>query len=165
MLNDLQSILRKDWVYYHSLLTQPKVQHTLPAWIVWVKVIISWNVILYIDEKANLLLFHIPAAKDWTTCQIILKHVCKRISTILSSSPAILCHRVTLSSTALSHGPSSEEPACQRRRHKRHGFDPWVRKAGTAAHSSILAWRIPWTEEPGGLQSMGSPRARHAQVT
>ena len=28
---------------------------------------------------------------------------------------------------------------------------------GTATHSSILAWRIPWTEEPGGLQSMGSP--------
>ena len=26
---------------------------------------------------------------------------------------------------------------------------------GTAAHSSILAWEIPWTEEPGGLQSMG----------
>ena len=26
---------------------------------------------------------------------------------------------------------------------------------GVAAHSSILAWRIPWTEEPGGLQSMG----------
>ena len=30
-----------------------------------------------------------------------------------------------------------------------------------AAHSSILAWRIPWTEEPGGLQSMGSRRVRH----
>ena len=28
-------------------------------------------------------------------------------------------------------------------------------------HSGLLAWRIPWTEEPGGLQSMGSPRARH----
>ena len=28
-------------------------------------------------------------------------------------------------------------------------------------HSSILAWRIPWTEEPGGLQSMGSRRAGH----
>ena len=27
---------------------------------------------------------------------------------------------------------------------------------GMAAHSSILAWRIPWTEEPGGLQPMGS---------
>ena len=30
-----------------------------------------------------------------------------------------------------------------------------------ATHSSILAWRIPWTGEPGGLQSMGSHRDRH----
>ena len=30
-----------------------------------------------------------------------------------------------------------------------------------ATHSSILAWRIPWTEETGGLQSMGSQRVRH----
>ena len=30
-----------------------------------------------------------------------------------------------------------------------------------AAHSSTLAWKIPWTEEPGGLQSMGSLRVRH----
>ena len=36
---------------------------------------------------------------------------------------------------------------------------------GTAAHSSILAWRIPWTEEPGRLQSMGSQRVGHDQVT
>ena len=32
---------------------------------------------------------------------------------------------------------------------------------GMATHSSILAWRIPWTEEPGGLQSMGSQRVGH----
>ena len=32
---------------------------------------------------------------------------------------------------------------------------------GTATHASILAWRIPWTEEPGGLHSMGSQRVRH----
>ena len=32
---------------------------------------------------------------------------------------------------------------------------------GMATHSSILAWRIPWTEEPDGLQSMGSQRVRH----
>ena len=32
---------------------------------------------------------------------------------------------------------------------------------GTATHSSILAWRIPWTQEPGGLQSTGSQRVRH----
>ena len=30
-----------------------------------------------------------------------------------------------------------------------------------ATHSSVLAWRIPWTEEPGGLQSIGFQRVRH----
>ena len=35
------------------------------------------------------------------------------------------------------------------------GFNPWVRKMGMATHSSIFAWKIPWTEEPGGQQSMG----------
>ena len=45
----------------------------------------------------------------------------------------------------------------------------WVRSLGQedrlekaiATHSSILAWRILWTEEPGKLQSMGSQRVRH----
>ena len=45
----------------------------------------------------------------------------------------------------------------------------WVRALGCedplekemATHSSILAWRIPWTEEPGGLWSTGLPRIRH----
>ena len=45
----------------------------------------------------------------------------------------------------------------------------WVRslgredllEKGMATHSSILAWKIPWTEEPGGLQSMGSQRVGH----
>ena len=32
---------------------------------------------------------------------------------------------------------------------------------GMVTHSSILAWGIPWTEEPGGLQTMGSQRVRH----
>ena len=32
---------------------------------------------------------------------------------------------------------------------------------GMATHSSILAWRIPWKEEPAGLQSMGSQRVGH----
>ena len=45
----------------------------------------------------------------------------------------------------------------------------WVRslsvddplEKGMATHSSILAWGIPWTEEPGGLQSMGSKTVGH----
>ena len=39
------------------------------------------------------------------------------------------------------------------------GEDPLEER--TATHSSILAWRIPWTEEPGGLQFMESQRVRH----
>ena len=41
--------------------------------------------------------------------------------------------------------------------------DPLEKRMAT--HSSILAWRIPWTEEPGGLQSMGSQRVRHDLAT
>ena len=40
------------------------------------------------------------------------------------------------------------------------GWDDPLEK-GTATRASILAWRIPWTEEPGGLQSMGSQRVGH----
>ena len=51
--------------------------------------------------------------------------------------------------------------------------ETWVRSLGwedplekeMATHSSILAWRIPWTEEPGGLQSMGSQRVGHDWTT
>ena len=38
--------------------------------------------------------------------------------------------------------------------------DPLEKEVAT--HSSVLAWRISWTEDPGGLQSMGSQRIRHA---
>ena len=47
--------------------------------------------------------------------------------------------------------------------------ESWVRsmdqedplEKGMATHSSIRAWRIPWTEEPGGLQSVGSQKVKH----
>ena len=45
----------------------------------------------------------------------------------------------------------------------RGGKDPLEKKMAT--HSNILAWEIPLTEEPGGLQSMGSPRVRPNLVT
>ena len=52
---------------------------------------------------------------------------------------------------------------------RRPEFNPWVRKTPLkkrmATHSNILAWKIPWTEEPGGLQSMGSQRVGHHWVT
>ena len=51
--------------------------------------------------------------------------------------------------------------------------ETWVRILGRedhleeemAIHSSILVWRIPWTEEPGGLQCMGSQRVGHNLAT
>ena len=62
-------------------------------------------------------------------------------------------------------GGSGKEPACQCRkcnetRVRSLGQEDPLEK-GMATHSSILAWRIPWTEEPGGLQSIGSQRVRH----
>ena len=62
-----------------------------------------------------------------------------------------------------SGGTSGKESTCQYRR------QTWVRslgqedplEKGTATHSSVLAWRIPWTREPGGLQSMGLQRVGH----
>ena len=52
-------------------------------------------------------------------------------------------------------------------------YDIWVlrltysfmMKKGMATHSSVLAWRIPWTKAPSGLQSLGSQRVRHDWVT
>ena len=62
----------------------------------------------------------------------------------------------------LGSGTSSKESAYQMQ-------ETWVQflgledpvEEGMATHSRILAWRIPWTEVPGGLQSMGSQRVRH----
>ena len=52
-------------------------------------------------------------------------------------------------------------------------WETWVRflnredalEKGMATHSSILAWRIPWTERPGVLQFMGSQRVKHDGAT
>ena len=59
-------------------------------------------------------------------------------------------------------GASGKEPTCPCRR---PGFDPWVGKMpleeDMANHSRILAWRMPWTEEPGRIQSTGSLRVGH----
>ena len=61
----------------------------------------------------------------------------------------------------------------QRLKHLPAMWETWVRSLGLedplekemATHSSILAWRIPWTEEPSGLQSTGSQRVGHDWVT
>ena len=55
-------------------------------------------------------------------------------------------------------------PAMQETRVRSLGWEDPLEKA-MAPHSSTLAWKIPWTEEPGGLQSVGSPRVGHDRAT
>ena len=65
--------------------------------------------------------------------------------------------------------PFRASPVAQRLRRLPTVWETWVLSLGwedplekeMATHSSILAWRIPWTEEPGGLQSTGSQRVGH----
>ena len=63
-------------------------------------------------------------------------------------------------------GDSGKEPTCQsmqETQETRIRYLDWEEalEEGMATHSSILAWRIPWTEEPGGLQSVGSHKVRY----
>ena len=68
-----------------------------------------------------------------------------------------------------SQGSSKDSPVAQTVKNLPAKWETWVLSPdqehplgkGTATHSNILAWEIPWTEEPGGLQSMGSQRVRH----
>ena len=66
-------------------------------------------------------------------------------------------------------GPAVKNPPVKKKKKKPPVMQMWVLslgqedplEKGMAAHSNILASRIPWTEEPGRLQSMGSPRVGH----
>ena len=73
--------------------------------------------------------------------------------------------RATIAVGGFLGGASGKEPACQYRRHKRCQFNPCIGKIcwrrALQPTPVILAWRIPGIEEPGRLQSMGSPRVRH----
>ena len=64
---------------------------------------------------------------------------------------------------------SGKESTCQCRRLRRQGFNPWIGKipwkGEMATHSSILAWTIPWTEEPGGHSPWPRKESRYNWVT
>ena len=79
----------------------------------------------------------------------------------LSPSRTLLC--LVPTSVMLCHpgGSDGEESACNSGDlGSILGWEDPLEK-GTATHSSILAWRIPWTEEPGRLQPIGSQRVGH----
>ena len=71
-----------------------------------------------------------------------------------------ICFQIAIPQAFLVAQMIKKLPAMQKTRDRSLGWGDALEK-GMATHSSILAWRIPWTEEPGGLQSMESQRVRH----
>ena len=103
--------------------------------------VINWLPFILLFQGIRRRILSPPGGERWETCWLVKQS---------EGSPG---------------SASDKEPACQCRRHKRCELDSWVGKIpleeGTTTHSNITAWRIPWTEEHGGLQSIGSQRVGH----
>ena len=74
---------------------------------------------------------------------------------LISASVCEMEHTCFTGAAVAKNLPATQETQIQ----SLGGDDPLEEEMRT--HSSILAWKIPWTEEPSGLQSMGSQRVRH----
>ena len=74
---------------------------------------------------------------------------------LLSSPSEVIGTRASLGAHTVKNLPAMQETQV-----RPLGWEDPLEK-GMATHSSMLAWRISWTEEPGGLQSMGSQRVGH----
>ena len=81
-------------------------------------------------------------------------------SSVVMTIINIYCHPLQYSWTSLVTQLVRNLPAIPETWVHSLGWEDPLEK-GKATHSSILAWRNPWTEEPGGLQSMESQRVRH----
>ena len=117
--------------------------------------------VTYRYSKEYLLQFVVSWTFTWCKCKFCLLH---------TSSSQLLCVNsrnsvpYTLSMGSPGGSVAKNPPVMQ---------EMWVRSLGQedplekemASHSSIPPWEIPWTEEPGGLQSMGSQRVRHNWLT
>ena len=99
-------------------------------------------------------------SSDWAHVSCIGRQILNHLSTreVLSSCLDFLLP--TRPWTYLVPQMIKNLPAMQKTQVQSLGWEDPLEK-GMTAPSSILAWRIPWTEEPGGLQSMGSRRVRH----
>ena len=104
---------------------------------------------------------HIPISHHDVNVQGIIPHIKVRctFSIVTSLAFKVKCNDSSLVAQRLKHLPVMQET--------------WVRSLGRedplekemSLRSSIFAWRTPWTEEPGGLQSTGSQRVGHDRVT
>ena len=91
----------------------------------------------------------VPATCSGNAPQRVLCFICNRLGRVASLMAQMIKNLPAMQET-LGSVPGLGDP---------------LEQEGMATHSIILALRIPWTEEPGGLQSMGSQRVRHYSVT
>ena len=104
--------------------------------------------------------FKLNSGSRYGTLRKFLGHLC-----VFDSSSLKLCCWEDNKENGFPCDSNGTASVCQRRV---HWFNPWARKVPCRRWQStpnILAWRIPWTEEPGGLQSMGSQRMGHELAT
>ena len=135
------------WYSFTQLLQFRNLLHTMSR-LLWLLINRSryyvWNPVLWAQGKH----FHFTKEEKFNTSQSILK--------------------VLLPPTRkMSFAGGSDGKHLPAMRETRVWFLGWedLLEEEMATHSSILAWRIPWTEEPGGLQSMGSQRVRNDCAT
>ena len=83
----------------------------------------------------------------------------------LSKSLFLIASKSSLRTMGFPSGSDDKESACNEEIRVRSLGSEDPRGKGMATHSSILVWKIPWTEEPGRLQSMGLQRVRHNRAT
>ena len=118
------------------------------------------------------------ASLSFTISLSLLKLIC--IESVMPFNHLILCHPLlqnfffTIIYFDIQLGPDLLDslvaqtvkslPAMQETWLRSLGWEDPLEKE-IATHSSIIAWKIPWTEEPGGLQPTGSQRVRHDWVT
>ena len=96
-----------------------------------------------VEAKQNILLLLLYEILE------LAKQICVKMKVLVTQLCLTLCDPMSVMSETQVQSLSQEDPL----------------EKGMTTHSSILAWRIPWTEEPGKLQSMGLQGVRHDLVT
>ena len=115
-------------------------------------------------SKVNLLYVYITLSSlDLLPIQLTMEHWIQ-VPVLYSRFSLFIYFIHSINSVGFPGSANSKELYCQFRREEMRvrslGWEDALEE-GMAAHSSILAWRIPWAEEPGGLQSIGSHRVGH----
>ena len=95
-------------------------------------------------------------------------YICESFQNLYSYINSSICYRISSSQLITILFITAQRvkhlPVMQKTQVQSLGWEDPLEKE-MATHSSILAWRIPWTEEPGSLQSMGSQRVRQDWAT